>query len=194
MSNLIGKGAEADLFLEKDFLRKVRSPKSYRLKEIDEDLRKKRTRSESKILQKVGNIGPGFISGNDVDEIRMNFLKGPLIKSVLDSNVSLSRDIGINVGKLHDLNIIHGDLTTSNMILSPEGLKLIDFGLSFVSDKIEDKAVDLHLFKEAVVSKHFLFEEEIWSSFIKGYNPQDKDAVLNRLKVVEARGRNKQKF
>jgi len=195
MKKLIGKGAEADLFLENDVVFKIRIPKSYRIKEIDDDLRKKRTRSESKILQKIGDLGPGFLSTNDVDELRMNFVSGILLKHVLDSNVSLAKQIGLNVGKLHDLNIVHGDLTTSNMILNYSNvIKIIDFGLSFVSDKVEDKAVDLHLFREAVESKHFLKEKEIWNNFLKGYNPSNKDFVLKRLSVVEARGRNKQKY
>lgn len=194
MVELIGRGAEADLFLEGDIVRKVRVPKSYRFKEIDDELRIRRTRSESKILKKVGDLGPGFIGGNDVDELRMRFLDGPLLKHVLDRDVSLARDVGVVAGKLHDLNIIHGDLTTSNMILSSSGVKFIDFGLSFVSDKVEDRAVDLHLFREAITSKHFLSEKSIWSSFLEGYNPVNRDLVLKRLEVVESRGRNKLKY
>ncbi|MCC7574702.1 Kae1-associated serine/threonine protein kinase [Candidatus Woesearchaeota archaeon] len=194
MVKLIGKGAEADLLLDNDVLRKVRSFKSYRLRELDDSIRKSRTRSESKILQKVGDIGPGFLGGDDIQEIRMNFIQGDLVKNILDSNVSLAKEIGLKVGLLHDLNVVHGDLTTSNMILSPQGLKIIDFGLSFISDKVEDKAVDLHLFREAVESKHFSREDEIWSAFLEGYSPSNRDFVLKRLNVVESRGRNKLKY
>lgn len=190
---LIGKGAEADIFLNNNIVKKIRVAKTYRIKEIDCDLRKRRTRLESKILQKVGDIGPGFLKGDNVQEIHMNFVPGKLLKHVLDDNISLAKEIGLIVGKLHDLNIIHGDLTTSNMILSDDGIKIIDFGLSFVSDKLEDKAVDLHLFKEAIRSKHYKFEEEIWAKFIKSYSPPNKAEILNRLEIVESRGRNKQK-
>lgn len=191
---LIGKGAEADIFLKEDVVKKVRVSKKYRLKVIDYNLRKKRTRLESRILQKVGNIGPGFLKGDDIQEIHMNFIEGDLIKHILDKNVSLAKNIGVVVGRLHDLNIIHGDLTTSNMILSKQGdLKLIDFGLSFISDKIEDKAVDIHLFKEAVKSKHYKFENEIWNEFFQGYSSKYKIDILNRLNIVESRGRNKLK-
>ena len=190
---LIGKGAEADLFLDSDFVRKIRASKGYRLKELDDEIRHRRTRSESKILKKVGDIGPGFISA-DVDEIRMNFIHGALVKNVLNTNLDLAQDIGVFVAKLHDLDVIHGDLTTSNMISSPKGLRIIDFGLSFVSDKVEDKAVDLHLFREAIASKHFAFEDIIWNNFVKGYNPKNKEDVLSRLNIVELRGRNKLKY
>jgi Kae1-associated kinase Bud32 len=145
-------------------------------------------------LQKVGDLGPGFLGGDDIGELRMNFIHGSLVKNVLDSNVSLAEKIGLKVGMLHDLNIVHGDLTTSNMILSRDGLKIIDFGLSFISDKVEDKAVDLHLFKEAVESKHFSVEADVWNAFVKGYSPHNKSDVLKRLDVVESRGRNKLKF
>ncbi len=194
MVELIGKGAEADLFLEEGVVRKVRIPKGYRLGVLDDFLRKSRTRSESRILQKVGGLGPGFVGGNDVDELRMSFLEGPLLKSVLDDDVSLAERVGVRVGELHDLNVVHGDLTTSNMIFSSGDVRLIDFGLSFVSDRVEDKAVDLHLFREAVESKHFVREKELWSAFLKGYNPKNREAVLKRLGVVELRGRNKQKY
>ncbi|MFP4568041.1 MAG: KEOPS complex kinase/ATPase Bud32 [Candidatus Woesearchaeota archaeon] len=193
--DLIGKGAEADIFFDGEIVKKIRSSKSYRLPELDLSLRKKRTRSEARILKKIGVIGPGFISSNDVDEIRMGFLKGPLLKHVLDNDVSLAKQVGFVVGSLHDLNIVHGDLTTSNMILTNSNkVQLIDFGLSFISDKIEDKAVDLHLFREAISSKHFLFEKIIWDKFVEGYAYKNKSAVLKRLGVVELRGRNKQKY
>lgn len=195
MVELIGKGAEADIFLKDNVLVKVRSPKSYRLKDLDFNIRKKRTRSEAKILRKVGSIGPGFLSSDDLEEIRMNFIPGILVKNVLDRDVSLAKSIGSSVGMLHDMNVIHGDLTTSNMILSDsKDLRIIDFGLSFISDKIEDKAVDLHLFREATKSKHFAFEKDIWDLFIKGYAASNKDLILDKLKVVESRGRNKQKY
>ncbi len=196
MAKLIGKGAEADLFLEENnVLKKVRVPKSYRVDELDISLRKKRTRSEAKILQKVGGIGPGFISCDNFYEIKMNFIEGNLVKDVLSRDVSLSASIGSVVGQLHDLDIVHGDLTTSNMILSSSNdLKLIDFGLSLISSKLEDKAVDLHLFKEAVSSKHFSVEENVWDLFLKNYNPVNKSEILKRLEIVESRGRNRQKF
>lgn len=194
MVDFIGKGAEADVFLKDNVLYKVRVTKSYRLNILDDKLRKKRTRSESKILKKVGDIGPGFLGSDDISEIRMNFIPGVLVKNFLDKDVSLAKTIGSTVGRLHDMNIIHGDLTTSNMILSKTGdLKLIDFGLSFISDKIEDRAVDIHLFREAVRSKHFSFEKDIWSLFIEGYCASNKNLVLNKLEAVELRGRNKQK-
>src|SRR3989338_9080473 len=77
--------------------------------------------------------------------------------------------------------------------VSDKEIKLIDFGLSFVSDKIEDKAVDLHLLDRTLESKHFQVYPACFDSVIQGYskdNPQ-AEAVLKRLEIVRARGRNK---
>ena len=63
--------------------------------------------------------------------------------------------IGIEIAKMHLADIIHGDLTTSNMMLRPNGeLVLIDFGLSYVSTLVEDKAVDLYVLERAFASTH----------------------------------------
>ena len=102
--------------------------------------------------------------------------------------------VGKKVAKLHNLNIIHGDLTTSNMIVR-EKVYFIDFGLGFVSSKVEDKAVDLHLLKQALASKHHKQFEECFSAVMEGYKAEIKDfsAVEKRFKKVERRGRYKEK-
>ena len=108
---------------------------------------------------------------------------------------SILKIIGEKLSILHDNNIIHSDLTTSNMIYneSTKKLYLIDFGLSFTSDKVEDKAVDLHLFKQALESKHYKVYDKAYKYFLKGYNPKNRKEIIDRLKVVEARGRYKAK-
>ena len=91
---------------------------------------------------------------------------------------------------LHNSAIIHGDLTTSNMILNKE-IYLIDFGLSFFSEKSEDKAVDLHLLKEALESKHYKIWEDAFKIVLEAYRKEAKRAseTLKRLEQVEKRGR-----
>ena len=95
---------------------------------------------------------------------------------------------------MHNNNIIHGDLTTSNMILNKE-VFFIDFGLSFFSEKIEDKAVDLHLLKEALESKHSNIWERSYKAALDSYFKKAVDGrqVLERIKIVEKRGRYKGK-
>jgi Kae1-associated kinase Bud32 len=92
-------------------------------------------------------------------------------------------------------SIIHDDLTTSNMIVVSGKVHIIDFGLSFFSERVEDKAVDIHLLRQALESKHQEIWKEAYDAFIDSYkkNYPEYPKVLERLDVVEMRGRYKQK-
>ena len=195
---IIKQGAEAILYLENNCLIKERIKKSYRIDDIDIKLRKFRTRKEAKLLQKVDNSPKVY----DVDEknmkIKMEFIDGKLLKDILDNlnkekrNLIL-REIGGKIAKMHDDDIIHGDLTTSNMILKNK-IYFIDFGLGFNSNRIEDKAVDLHLLKQALESKHYKHFEESFKEVLEGYKlSKNWKEVLKRLEKVERRGRYKKK-
>jgi len=186
----IGFGAESKVFLNKGIVIKKRFSKNYRIKEIDEVLRKSRTRIEAKILEKVGS--PDLISTNRTDTVEMQYLKGSLIRDELDKKPILAKQIGQRLSKMHDMGIIHGDLTTSNMILTDE-VNFIDFGLSYFSEKIEDKAVDIHLFKQALESKHYKVFNKAYKEFLKGYKPKKVKQILERLIAVQSRGRYKKK-
>lgn len=195
----IAQGAEAKLYLTDNKIIKDRFKKDYRLKEIDVRLRKSRTKKEAKIFDKLSMLNfpaPKLIETDEKEKIIMEFIKGPKLRDVLEEKdyKSLSEEIGKKIAILHNNNIIHGDLTTSNMILSKK-IYLIDFGLSFFSHKIEDKAVDLHLLKQALESKHFKIWEDCFKAALKGYEKEATDAkeVLKRLEKVEQRGRYKGK-
>lgn len=190
----IARGAEAVIYLEKNRIIKHRVLKGYRIKEIDEALRKTRTRRETKILEKLNIPHPKLIKADDKEmKVEMEYIDGDKLRDVF--SVKLCQKIGEYVGLMHNEGIIHGDLTTSNMILKCNEIYLIDFGLSFFSAKIEDKAVDLHLLKEALESKHYKEFDEAFKEIIKGYNKTCKNAdeIINRLEQVEVRGRNKNK-
>ena len=192
---LIKQGAEAKLWKDGDILIKERIKKNYRIDEIDTRLRKSRTKKEAKLLQKANMINvPGVIS---VDEnkmkINMEFLHGDVVKDVFDDlqkrvRNDLCLDMGKQISELHKNSLIHGDLTTSNMILDNDKLFFFDFGLGFESIRVEDKAVDLHLLRKAFESKHHKHADEAFSFVLKGYN--DKD-VIDRLSKVSGRGRYK---
>ena len=160
---ILQRGAEALILLDGNKIIKRRVKKSYRLNEIDEEIRKLRTRSEAKLLLKASKVIdiPEIKNVNEEGkEIYMEFLEGKKLSEYLDSfslkeQKKICRIIGKNIAKLHDADIIHGDLTTSNMILKDEKVFFIDFGLGFSSHKIEDKAVDLHLLRQALEAKHF---------------------------------------
>ena len=191
----IAQGAESKLFLSKYRIIKDRFRKTYRIKEIDDRLRKSRTKREAKILDKLKKIGfpiPRLIKTNETDTLEIQYIKGKLLRNILDNDncISLGKEIGGKVAILHTNNIIHGDLTTSNMILNKE-IYFIDFGLGFFSEKIEDKAVDLHLLKQALEAKHFDIAREAIKIILNSYNANQKPLILERIKKIESRGRYK---
>ena len=196
---LIAHGAEAKIFLLDNFITKDRIKKSYRIPELDEKIRKQRTKSEIKLLNKASKIinCPTPEKTKDFDKIKMPFINGKKLSEHLDKfslakQKQICRQIGEDVAKLHNADIIHGDLTTSIMILKKDKVFIIDFGLGFISRKIEDKAVDLHLLKQALEAKHFKHWEVLIKEIIKEYKKYpEAEKVLERLKAVEKRGRYK---
>ena len=128
----------------------------------------------------------------------MPFIKGKKLSEHLDrfslkKQKQICNKIGDSVAKLHNHNIIHGDLTTSNMISVENKIYFIDFGLGFISHRFEDKAVDLHLLKQALEAKHYKNWKVLFDEFIKSYKKENNEAekVLEQLKKVEKRGRYK---
>ena|SRR4030042_1818901 len=198
---LLQQGAEAVILLENNLITKDRIKKSYRIKELDEKIRKQRTKAEKKLLEKASKIinAPNPFPLKEFDKITMPFIEGKKLSENLDSfslekQKEICRNIGQEIAKLHEADIIHGDLTTSNMILKDNLIFFIDFGLGYISRKIEDKAVDLHLLKQALEAKHFKNWEELFREVMKGYeNYKESKKVLERFKVVEKRGRYKEK-
>lgn len=179
MEKIIQQGAEALIIQSSpSILIKRRIKKSYRLPLLDEKLRKQRTKKEFALLQKASKLipVPNIIKIDEkTTEIEMEFIEGKKLSENLDSLPNKNEiciQIGKQIAKLHDNNIIHGDLTTSNMILSDKGnlLYFIDFGLSFISNKIEDKAVDLHLIKQALEAKHFSISSQCFNKILEGYS------------------------
>ncbi len=195
MNKVIAQGAEAILIKQGNKLVKERIKKNYRHPILDEKLRKLRTRKEAKLLNSV-SFSPNFISSDDKKmTIEMEFIDGKLIKNILDDltkkqQQEICKKIAKNIEELHSKNIIHGDLTTSNMILKKDKVYFIDFGLGYNSDKIEDKAVDLKLLKQALDSKHYKHSSFLFNEILKNYNIKE---VKERLKKVEQRGRYKRK-
>ncbi len=205
---IISQGAEAKIILNsiKEIIIKNRIKKNYRISEIDEKIRKRRTKAETKLLKKASKIinCPSPLDFKDKYKIKMPFIKGKKLSEELDNfslkkQKSILNQIGKDIAKLHDNNIIHGDLTTSNMILVEEGLKIknlkiffLDFGLGFQNGKYEDKAVDLYLLKQALEAKHFKNWKILFIEFLKAYKSSENyEKTLQRLKAVEKRRRYK---
>jgi N6-L-threonylcarbamoyladenine synthase/protein kinase Bud32 len=126
----------------------------------------------------------------DSKRITMSYINGKLAKDVIEDNLDIAYKIGEIVGKLHKNDVIHNDLTTSNFLYDRE-LYIIDFGLGKISNLDEDKAVDLIVFKKAVLSTHNEKFEEIWERFLEGYKSvYDRwEIILDLMKEVERRAR-----
>ncbi|MEK6885799.1 MAG: RIO1 family regulatory kinase/ATPase [Nanoarchaeota archaeon] len=246
-TNIIAQGAEAIIIHEGNSIIKDRVSKKYRHPELDNKIIKQRTKKEAKLLEKVSKLIPcPSPTKTSFNEITMPFIAGKKLSENLENLdwKEICKVIGNQIAKIHDANIIHGDLTTSNMIwvenppknsinnktnsqvatssqdsdtiinnskisrserargaheeansseaaFSYPRLYFIDFGLGFTSSRIEDRAVDLHLIKQALEAKHFSIYKEAEKIILNNYDSKDRTKVIEQLKKVESRGRYK---
>lgn len=191
----IARGAEAAIIREDGTVLKERVKKGYRIAALDEKLRRKRTRSEAALLRDARRAGvrvPGILEESGFS-LRMEFIEGEKLKDAFNKGNAeeLGKKIAQSVAKLHSYGIIHGDLTTSNMILRGGELHLIDFGLGFHSNRTEDKAVDLHVLHEALESTHHELKGPLWEAMLETYSGHFAEAkkVIKTLDEIEKRGR-----
>ncbi|MDD5959145.1 MAG: bifunctional N(6)-L-threonylcarbamoyladenine synthase/serine/threonine protein kinase [Methanobrevibacter wolinii] len=211
--NLIAKGAESDIVkgkwfdgfddydFETDVITKKRLKKTYRIPEIDNKIRKLRTKSEARILSHVKNSGILTPIIYDVDihdkNITMEYIKGNTVKDIIDDlsynkRKELSFKIGEYISLMHEMDIIHGDLTTSNMIINKNGdLVFIDFGLSYYSNLLEDKADDLLVLKKSIKSVDYNVSLETFNWILDAYleNSNNPLEFRNKIDEIEHRGR-----
>jgi Kae1-associated kinase Bud32 len=213
---IIRKGAEAILikgpwFDQAEALYKVRVKKAYRIYAIDEKLRLERTVMEARILDTLLEAGVAVPALLDVDAragiIVMEFVRGPRIKDILyelhDKIGLVFETIGREVARIHELDIIHGDLTTSNIIYESDidadeiSFRFVDFGLARHTTSIEDKSIDVHLFKRVISSTHATLFDAIFPRFLAGYGDfmnargktEEFHKMTKRLAQIETRGR-----
>lgn len=218
---LIRKGAEANLYLHRwhglQVIVKRRIRKSYRHRSLDVRIRRYRTIHEAQMIHEARKAGVPTPVVYDVDRERftivMEYIEGERVKELLESvdaekRGKLCLEIGRLIARLHKRNIIHGDLTTSNLIeAKPMGspspnppkigrvgmLFLIDFGLSYYSLELEDRGVDLHLLKRALNSTHFKVAGECYPQILRGYRETIGEGyaskVLEKVDEIERRGR-----
>ena len=199
---LINRGAEADVYStmwdKKKAILKIRKVKSYRNSLLDQKIRKQRTTRESQIISQVKSFGIStpLIYFMDINKcsILMQYIDGKIVRDLKGNDiVKVCSEIGQIVGTMHKHGIMHGDLTTSNFILDTKKLFLIDFGLASRTEKPDDHAVDLRLFKEILNSAHAEVMEKSWKNFQKGYSKavgmKYSKKILNLVAVIESRGR-----
>jgi TP53 regulating kinase-like protein len=204
---LIKRGAEASLYLadwhDRRVIMKKRLPKKYRPSKLDENIRTYRTIHEPQLMHEAKKAGVStptiFLVDVKNSTIIMEFITGKQVKQVLTKASEKDRlllcfQIGELIGRLHKNGIIHGDLTTSNMILDGGGkIFIVDFGLGEKMSELEARGVDLHLMKRALQSTHFRFAEECFDAVMKGYTEtmgnENAKEILEKIKEIERRGR-----
>ena len=172
---------------------KIRNKRGYRHPTLEKRLVVERLRSECRIMERLLTKGipvPAIFSVNPYDNsIFMEFIDGETLERALrgkDFQEYLIQTAKI-LYKIHSLNVIHGDPTTSNFLVSDE-LYAIDFGLSCMSDDNEDRASDLRVFLESLDSHHSEINGR--DIFLEAYSEWDASKeVLEALKVLELRGR-----
>lgn len=202
---LLARGAEAELrvveWMGRRALAKRRVPKAYRLPELDARLRQMRTKMEARLLREARLAGVPTPLVYDVDLaadaciLTMEFIEGEQVKRLLNGlplsrAKKMARIIGASVGALHGGGIIHGDLTTSNMLWAEDKMYFIDFGLGSLTDEVEARGVDLRVLKEAFGSTHSHLGG-CFDAILKGYCGafgSGKEAV-ERMEDIASRGR-----
>jgi Kae1-associated kinase Bud32 len=201
------RGAEADLYTfnlnpwRAVLKRRVR--KLYRLQEMDRSIRLERTTREALALRSAKECGvrtPCLLCVLPDDcSIVMTFIDGRLARDSLDSLDSITvrtvlHDIGLQIGIMHQNQLTHGDLTTSNIIVdSSMKSHLIDFGMSNSNAEVEDMGVDIHLLHRSMATSHVMdsksFARAIWRGYSRAAGARQERKVRTKVAKIARRGR-----
>lgn len=191
---ILHRGAEAILSLTEGTVTKHRVKKGYRVPELDRKIRRQRTKGEASILRKAKRFGVAVPRVLDVSDFSLDieFVPGKRLKDSLETlHAQVYTLIGEAIARLHEAGIVHGDLTTSNMIFHQDLVFLIDFGLAKNSSREEDQANDLFLFYEALKAGHFPLLENVWHAVLNAYKRKysNADQVLKQMEAIKTRRR-----
>ncbi|XP_023174110.1 EKC/KEOPS complex subunit TP53RK [Drosophila hydei] len=214
---ILKQGAEGRLYIGEfkgeSCLIKERFVKKYRHPDLDTQITRQRMKAEVKAAGRclaAGILAPRILHSDlNTHKLYMEYFgkaqtaKHFIQKTVAESDADEAKQllevlctrIGSIIGKMHANNIIHGDLTTSNILINPNltdyDVIFIDFGLSHYNQATEDKGVDLYVLERALLSTHseqpYLFEH-----ILAAYRQEcgkEEEAVLAKFEEVRARGR-----
>ena len=184
----INSGAEAEIYLGKAFDKKIiikkRISKKYRNPVLDKKIIKTRNKQEANLLHKVKKekINTPTLYYVSQDKIIQEYLKNT--KNYKEN----LKKIGKEIARLHAIDVIHGDLNLINIIINKNKIYFIDFGLGFISKKIEDKATDLLVFKKTLLSNKKT--KKYWEEIIEGYKKESKNPeIISKIEGIEKRAR-----
>jgi N6-L-threonylcarbamoyladenine synthase/protein kinase Bud32 len=196
-------GAEARIiksrYLDIETIRKERIRKAYRIKEIDDFLRRERTKREARILNLIKALGINapYVLDIDLREgiMEISFIDGKNLREIFEEipeneRYRIDDVIGLYIAKMHKKGISHGDITTSNIMYDGMNVYIIDPSMGDLNSKVEELGTDLHLLKESFLSAHsnlMVDFERIIQSYLKYY----PEGIVNveRMKEIEGRRR-----
>ncbi|ORX54103.1 kinase-like protein [Hesseltinella vesiculosa] len=195
---------EEFLGLQGGCIGKQRFKKTYRHPDLDKQLTARRVTQEARSLHRCLKAGIDtptlYLVDLNKSTIYMEYIAGITVKQQLLDNQhntykdldldALAKKIGTALAKMHDIDIVHGDLTSSNLMLRENGsLVIIDFGLSYGTTMPEDMAVDLYVLERAFMSTH-PETEKMFQTILKSYKQSKRSKeVLRKLEEVRLRGR-----
>lgn len=203
---LIHRGAEADILLgpwsEVQAIYKIRRPLPYRLPVLDSAIRRQRTLHEAEMISRAKGAGVKapflyFVDPGGATLVE-EYIQGRRLKEAVESedertSIAHFEQLGASVARLHRAGLMHGDVTTANVIIRDGALVFIDFGLSIHSSRLEDHAVDLRLIKETLTGAHSGVAKVAVEALLRGYGsvtgPARLKAVSRQLGQIERRGR-----
>ncbi len=207
---LLGKGAEAEVYLEKWMgmltVLKRRVVKRYRYPDLDRKIRRQRTVTEARIMLKARklNINVPRILDLDLGEysIRMEYIEGINLRDLIKKGLKWENyyeEAGKIVGILHLSGIVHGDLTLTNFIVSKDGLFIIDFGLSSEIENISNRrsinilARDINVFLRNLEANFGERSSLLFDSFLRGYRAiigsQLERSILREVRRIRSMAR-----
>jgi len=168
---------------------------------LDLQIRNYRTVHEPQLMHEAKAAGVStpliYMVNVPLSTIIMEYIEGQQVKQLLNKASKTQRHdlcvkIGESIAQLHSHGLIHGDLTTSNMIINPQNkLYFVDFGLGEKNSELEAQGVDLHLLKRALQSTHYQFWEECLQNVLCGYSSifgVEAEKVYEKIREIERRG------
>lgn len=186
---MIDRGAEAVIKKSGDSIIKKRPPKEYRHSSLDRRLRSERTSREARILKRCHqhNVNVPSVEQEEEFTIKMENIDGRKLRD--SPQTKYFRRAGSQVAKMHECKVFHSDISSSNIMVRNDKVFLIDFGISRISERTEDRAVDINLFKQNIQSFHSSPEER-FQEFKEGYRSiRGRCEALKQSKDIDSRKR-----
>lgn len=198
------RGAEASVELSEHTVVKSRHAKAYRHDLLDQHLRETRTAAEARLLHAARKAGVPTPVIEDIDlqtgQLTLEFVGEEDLRDGISP--PRMRAMGRHLVRLHEAGIVHGDATVRNVrVASTEPgiggdgrVYVIDFGLGFYSDHVEDYAMDLHVLAQSLdgtVSDATAHLEAVLDGYTTGARDGSVDpiAVRRQLEEIGQRGR-----